>query len=245
MAKTPLNRHLPGGAIIWMPVKQKRSAHARSLPADRGFGALTFASHAAIVENQGYIVLSPPQPTMPGKEVEIIEFFAYDCPPCNALEPPLTEWVRAHAGKIIFKRVYALQKENLEPAARLYFALKTIGKADEYQAKIFSAIFVQGTPVNTEEDVFDLATKLGLDRENFASAYNSFMVQTMEHRAPQMLTDYHIDSWPSLVVDGKYVTSPVLVGARLGSNNNKSASAALSIKVMDELVDRQLNARLK
>ena len=83
--------------------------------------ALTFAatSHAAIVENQDYIVLSPPQPTMPGKKVEIIEFFAYDCPHCNALEPPLTGGgLGAHAGKkIIFKRVYTRLSKltTLEP----------------------------------------------------------------------------------------------------------------------------------
>jgi protein dithiol oxidoreductase (disulfide-forming) len=209
--------------------------------------ALTFAatSHAAIVEDQDYIVLSPPQPTMPGKRVEIIEFFAYDCPHCNALEPPLTEWVRAHAGKIIFKRGYASQNDHPEPLQRLYYALETMGKVDEYQAKIFSAIFVQRTRVKTDADALDLATKLGLDRGTFASAYNSFKVQTMVHRAPEMLSNYRINTWPSLVVDGQYVTSPVLAGARLGSDNNESASAALSIKVMDELVDQQLSARLK
>jgi protein dithiol oxidoreductase (disulfide-forming) len=208
--------------------------------------ALTFAatSHATIVEDRDYVVLSPPQPTMPGKKVEIIEFFAYDCPHCNALEPPLTEWVRAHAGKIIFTRLYA-QNDNSEPLQRLYYALETMGKVDEYQAKIFSAIFVQRTRVRTDADALDLATKLGLDRRTFASAYNSFTVQTMVYRAPEMLSNYRINTWPSLVVDGKYVTSTALAGARLGSDNNESASAALSIKVMDELVDRQLSARLK
>ena len=127
----------------------------------------------------------------------------------------------------------------------MYYALEILGKADEYQAKIFSAIFVQRTRVRTDADALDLAAKLGLDRGAFASAYNSFKVQTMVHRAPEMLSNYRIDTWPSLVVDGQYVTSPVLAGARLGSDNNESASAALSIKVMDELVDRQLSARLK
>jgi protein dithiol oxidoreductase (disulfide-forming) len=207
--------------------------------------ALTFAttSHAAIVEGQDYIALSRPQPTEPGKKVEIIEFFAYDSPKCNALDPPLTEWASAHAGKIIFKRVHVSRNGEPQLLQRLYYALETMGKADEYQARIFSAIFVQRTRVNTDADVLDLAAKLGLDRGKFASVYNSFMVQAGVRRELQMMTDYRIDAWPTLVVDGKYVTSPALVGARLGSNNKESASDALLINVMDELVEQQSKAR--
>ncbi len=207
--------------------------------------ALSFAasSQAALVQGQDYTLLSPPQPTEPGKKVEIIEFFAYYCPHCNALDPSLTEWVKTHADKVDFKRVHVSM--NGEPMAqqRLYYALESMGKVDEYHAKVFHAMHIERVRVNTDDDAINLAVKLGFDRAKFTSYYNSFTVQTKVQRAIQMMTNYQINSWPTLVVDGKYVTSPTIAGARLGSNYEESAGGLLMLKALDELVDQQAKTR--
>jgi thiol:disulfide interchange protein DsbA len=207
--------------------------------------ALTFAasSRAAIVQGQDYIMLSPPQPTEPGKKVEVIEFFAYYSPHCNVLDPGLTEWVKARGDSIGFKRVHV--SANGEPMAqqRLYYALKAMGQADQYQAKIFHAMHVEHVRVNKDADAISLAVKLGFDRAKFTAFYNSFTVQTKVQRALQMMTNYQISSWPTLIVDGKYVTSPPVAAARMGSNDSEQVAIALMLKVMDELVDQQLKTR--
>ncbi|HEX7644904.1 MAG TPA: thiol:disulfide interchange protein DsbA/DsbL [Burkholderiaceae bacterium] len=207
--------------------------------------ALCFAapSQAALVQGQDYTLLSPAQPAEPGKKVEVIEFFAYYCPHCNALDPELSAWVKARADKIVFKRVHV--SANGEPMAqqKLYYALEAMGKVDEYHAAVFNAMHVQHVRVNTDEDAIDLAVKLGIDKAKFSSFYNSFAVQTKVQRAIQMMQSYQVSSWPDIVIDGKYVTSPSIVGARMGSSYNEHAAGTLMLKVMDELVDQQLKTR--
>jgi protein dithiol oxidoreductase (disulfide-forming) len=96
--------------------------------------ALTFAasSWAAIVQGQDYTMLSPPQPTEPGKSVEVIEFFAYYSPHCAALDPVLTEWVKARGDSIVFKRVHVSANGEPTPHQSLYYALEAMGQADQY-----------------------------------------------------------------------------------------------------------------
>ncbi|MBV8633082.1 MAG: thiol:disulfide interchange protein DsbA/DsbL [Burkholderiaceae bacterium] len=207
--------------------------------------ALCFAaaSQAAPVQGQDYTLLSLAQPTEPGKKVEVIEFFAYYCPHCNALDPDLSTWVKSHADKIVFKRVHV--SANGEPMAqqRLFYALEAMGNVESFHAKIFHAMHVEHDRVNTDDDAINLAVKLGLDRAKFTSYYNSFAVQTKVQRAIQMMQSYQISSWPTIVIDGKYVTSPSVVGAHMGGGYEEHGAGLLLLKVMDELVDQQLKTR--
>jgi thiol:disulfide interchange protein DsbA len=207
--------------------------------------ALCFAvsSHATPVQGQDYTLLSPAQPAEPGKKVEVIEFFAYYCPHCNALDPELSAWAKAHADKIVFKRVHVSANGEPMPQQRLFYALEAMGKLDELHARVFHAMHVEHAHVNTDGDAIDLAVKLGLDREKFTSFYNSFAVQTKVQRAIQMMQSYQVNSWPNIVIDGKYVTSPTVVGARMGNAYNETAAGSLMLKVMDELVEQQLKTR--
>jgi thiol:disulfide interchange protein DsbA len=55
-----------------------------------GFGLLAASAGASVTAPQQgveYTVLPRPQPTESGKKVEVIEFFGYFCPHCNALDP--------------------------------------------------------------------------------------------------------------------------------------------------------------
>jgi thiol:disulfide interchange protein DsbA len=201
--------------------------------------ALSFvaSSQAAPVQGQDYNLLAPPQPTEPGKKVEVIEFFAYYCPHCNALDPQLTEWVKAHADKINFKRVHVSANGEPMPQQRLFYALDAMGKVDEYHARIFHAMHVEHVRVNTDEDAINLAVKLGLDRAKFSSYYNSFTVQTKVQRAIQMMSSYQITSWPTLILDGKYVTSPPVAASRT-PNVDEVEAGKIMLKMLDELVDQ-------
>ena len=197
----------------------------------------TAASQAAPVQGQDYTLLSTPQPTDSGKKVEVIEFFAYYCPHCNALDPALTEWVKAHADKIVFKRIHVSANGQPMPQQRLFYAIEAMGKTEEYHAKIFHAMHVERVHVNTDDDAINLAVKLGLDRAKFTSYYNSFTVQTRVQRAIQQMTSYQVMTWPTLVLDGKYVTSPVQAASRT-PNADEVEAGKIMLKMLDELVDQ-------
>ena len=53
-------------------------------------------AQGAPVEGTHYVKLSQPLPVTPGK-IEVIEFFWYGCPHCNAFEPMLDAWQKVAA----------------------------------------------------------------------------------------------------------------------------------------------------
>jgi protein dithiol oxidoreductase (disulfide-forming) len=56
-----------------------------------------------------YRVLQKAQPVDAGKKIEIIEFFAYYCPHCSALEPLMTDWVKKQGDRILSEFMYQYQ----------------------------------------------------------------------------------------------------------------------------------------
>lgn len=162
-----------------------------------------------------YTVLSMPQPSQTaGKKVEVIEFFMYHCPFCHALEPVLEQWVKKQGDTIIFKRIHLPYQGPSDPEAHLFLTLQAMGKSEEYQAKVLDAVGDivrrKRSETLTEQEVLDVADKLpGIDKAKFMVTWNSFGVKTMLNRLPGMISNnYKINSTPTVVVDGKYVTSP-------------------------------------
>jgi thiol:disulfide interchange protein DsbA len=195
-----------------------------------------FASPADPKNGLDYVTLTSPQPVQAsGKKVEVIEFFMYHCPHCNALEPSLEQWVKKQGDNIVFKRIHMPYSGPTDPEAHLHLTLEAMGKAEEMQAKVFKAIHVDHVRMNSDAAVIDWATKNGLDRAKFLDAWNSFGVTTKLRRAPQIINNYKVDGVPTIVIDGKYMTSPSVV-----YNSVKAASEPqlfqATLQVMDALV---------
>ena len=144
------------------------------------------ATPAAPISGTDFRVLEKAQPTEPGKKVEVIEFFWYSCPHCNAFEPMLADWVKKQGDNIVFKRVPVAFAEQMAAEQRLYYALEAMGKSEEFQKKIFHAIHVEQQKLNNEVPITDFVVKNGIDKTKFVDLYNSFSVQTKMRRATQM-----------------------------------------------------------
>jgi thiol:disulfide interchange protein DsbA len=167
-----------------------------------------------------YTVLASPQPSQTaGKKVEVIEFFMYHCPYCHALEPALEQWVKKQGDNIVFKRIHIPYQGPSDPETHLFLTLQAMGKGEAYQAPLFDAVgdivTRKRSETLTEQEVLDVASKLpGIDKARFTETWNSFGVKTMLTRQAGIVSNgYKVDSTPTLVIDGKYVTSPGLVSA--------------------------------
>jgi thiol:disulfide interchange protein DsbA len=57
----------------------------------------------------------------------------------------------------------------------------------------------------------------GVDRKQFMDAYNSFGVNANTKRAAQLADQYKIEGVPTIVVQGKYTTSPADAGSNEGA----------------------------
>jgi thiol:disulfide interchange protein DsbA len=197
-----------------------------------------FASPADPKLGAEYVQLASPQPVqVVGKKVEVIEFFMYHCPHCNVLEPYLAEWVKKQGDKIVFKRVHMPFSGGNDPEAHLYVTLEAMGKLEEMHAKVFRAIHVDRVRMNSDAVVIDWVARNGIDKAKFIDTWNSFGVMTKLKRLPQILNAYKVDSVPTLVVDGRYMTSPSVVDAT-NKGMDEGALSKATVQVLDAMVTK-------
>ncbi|HJV83933.1 MAG TPA: thiol:disulfide interchange protein DsbA/DsbL [Noviherbaspirillum sp.] len=182
-----------------------------------------------------YRVLDKPQSTDSGKKVEVTEFFWYSCPHCNAFEPDLEAWVKKQGDNIVFKRVPVAFRDSMIPQQKLYYALEALGKVDDLHVKVFNAIHVQHQRLDTDNSIADFVAKNGVDKKKFLDVYNSFGVQSKAKRAAQLQQDYQVDGVPLVAIDGRFLTSPSIVGATMG-NRPEAVLFEATLQVMDALV---------
>jgi thiol:disulfide interchange protein DsbA len=157
---------------------------------------------------------------VPGK-IEVIEFFWYECPHCNAFEPALDAWVKRQPEDVAFRRVPVwFREEPFSAQQRLFYALEALGALPTLHRKVFFAIHVEHTRLRTPEDLAAFALKNGIDPLKFMAAYNAFGVQSKSLQARQTAAAYKIDAVPAMGVQGRYYTNGTLAnaGAAAGSN---------------------------
>lgn len=201
-----------------------------------------FASPGDPKPGAEYTLLATPQPSQTaGKKVEVIEFFMYHCPFCHALEPVLEQWVKKQGDNIVFKRIHMPYQGPSDPEAHLFLTLQAMGKNEEYQSKVMDAVADivkrKRSETLTEQEILDVAAKLpGIDKAKFTNTWSSFGVKTMLGRQPGIVSNnYKIDSVPTIVVDGKYMTSPGTVGAATRTRNQQQVFQE-TLQVVDALI---------
>lgn len=198
---------------------------------------LSFAAAGACAaepkEGVDFKTLESPVRTDTGKKVEVIEFFMYSCPHCNAIEPMMADWVKKQGDKIAFRRVHFPAGGPNDAQAHAYLTLEAMGKLEELHNKIFRAIHVERNRLNKDDAMTDFIVKNGVDKAKYLEYFNSFAVQTKMKRAIQVVGQYKVDSAPTIVIDGRFVTAPSMAG-RPGMSEMASQQATL--QTMDYLV---------
>lgn len=193
------------------------------------------AAPASPKEGAEYQTLPEAQPTDGGRRIEVLEFFAYYCPHCYAFEPQLAEWVKKQGDNVVFRRVHVPRGPQVAAQQRLFFTLESLGLLEQYHGKVFQAMHVERLPLAQDEQVFDWASRAGIDRARFIDAYRSFGVQAKLRRAQAMMEAYRITHWPMIAVDGRFLTSPGMVSE---AGTPGEAALAGTLQVMDALVAR-------
>ena len=151
--------------------------------------------------------LIPQQPVATGDRVEVIEFFFYACPYCNELEPFLERWLKLKPANVVFRRVPVVRHDSWVPLAKTYYALEAMGEAERLHAAVYYGIHVDDLALSQEKVLAEWAGKQGLDRDKFMAIYRTDAIREKIERARQMTANYDIKSTPSVVVDGRYLTS--------------------------------------
>jgi thiol:disulfide interchange protein DsbA len=172
---------------------------------------VSVSAHAQLTPGKDYRVINPAQPTDSGKRIEVLEFFYYGCPHCNALQPPLRVWLKQKPADVEFRRVPAVFENSWLPLTFAYYALDAMGLADKLHYDVFAALHEQRIRLSDQNILFDWVAKHGVEREKFAEVYNSFGVKNRGMRSIELTRIYDISGTPALTVDGKYLVSPSMI----------------------------------
>ena len=190
-----------------------------------------------------YITLAQPQAVQStGKKVEVIEFFMYHCPVCNALEPLLEDWIRQQGDRITVRRIHFPSTGPADPEAHLFLTLEAMGRLGDMHEKVFKAVHVDHIRLNKDDVIIDWVAKNGVDRAKFLEAWNSFGVTTRLRQLGKIATNYETSSVPTLVVGGRFQTNPGMLSGQM-QGADRDAVFKATLQVADKPVDKAAQAR--
>jgi thiol:disulfide interchange protein DsbA len=148
----------------------------------------------------------------PGK-IEVVEFFWYNCPHCNAFEPLFESWIKKQPKDVMIRRAPVRFRDTFEPQQRTYFVLEALNKVDALHAKLFHAIHVERQKLDTAEALTEWAQNNGINADKFKSTYASFSVTSKVNRATQLQEAFKVQGVPAFGVAGRFYTDGGLAGS--------------------------------
>ncbi len=189
------------------------------------------AAPAAPEEGLDYDVVEPPARRAAAAadgRVEVVEFFWYQCPHCNALTALIEPWAKRQRERVRFVRLPLALNKAYEAQDRLYFALEELGLVERLHELVFQAIHEDGVTLKTAMQMAEFLDDESVSRAKFNKAMRSPKVRARVAEARTLASYYRIAEVPTLMVDGRYLTSASHVGG----------SQADAIKVVEWLVKR-------
>lgn len=176
-----------------------------------------------------YRVIEPPKPVRDSERVEIVDIFWYGCPHCYNFKPMLEEWLAGNSEQVRLERMPALVNRGWQTHAQAYYTARALGVADELHGAIFDAIHQDGQRLNQRRSLREFFEQHGgVAPEDFDSAWESFGVDAWMRQARQLGNEYGIRGTPAVVINGRYMTAPSMVG-----------TYEAFFRLLDELVARE------
>ena len=148
-----------------------------------------------------------PQPVSVANGIEVIDFFWYGCPHCHNLQPALERWISRKPADVTVRRIPAILRDSWTAHARIYYTLEALGEVERLHQRVYHGYHVEELSMSKPEVMSEWAVRNGIARERWDEAYNSPAVQRKVEEAARLSRAYSIAGTPSLVVNGRYLTS--------------------------------------
>jgi protein dithiol oxidoreductase (disulfide-forming) len=160
--------------------------------------------------------LIPPQPVETGERIEVIDFFWYGCPYCNELQPALNAWEKRKPADVVLRRVPAILRDSWAAHARIYYTLELLGEVGRLHQKVYDSYHLEELSMSRPDVMEQWAVRNGIERRRWLDAYHSPEVDARIARANELSARYEVQGTPSLVVDGRYLTSSSMTPSVIG-----------------------------
>jgi thiol:disulfide interchange protein DsbA len=186
-----------------------------ALIAVAGIAAPAPAQEIRARQNVEYRLIETQKPESGGR-IEVIDFFWYGCPYCNELQPALEDWIKRKPGDVALRRIPVILRDTWAPHARIYYTLELLGEVERLHLKVYHSYHVEELHMSKPEVIEQWAVKNGIERTKWLDAYHSPEVDAKIARAQRLTRAYDVHGTPSLVVDGRYLTSSSMTPAVSG-----------------------------
>jgi len=213
------------------------AASSLLLPGAAALSSAAYAGPGNPVAGKDYLVLNPPLAVDAGERVDVVEFFGYFCPHCNAFDPVIESWVRRMGPRIRFRRSHVVFRDAMLPQAQLYAVLEVLGKTETLHTKVFRAMHDEKLLLADEKQVADFAEKNGIPRQQYLDTLRSPLVQERMKQMIQAQYDCKVESVPTMAIDGRFVTSPDILRDSVGEQPEQAQHLA-TLLVLQNLLTR-------
>ena len=166
------------------------------------FVNLTYAEN----DSQKYVQISN-SPQTEHDKIVIYEFFWYGCPHCFNIEPTI-EKIESNLNQdtVLIKLPLAL-RESWVNHAKAFFSMQQMNIDNNLHSKIFEEIHINGNRLDTKSSLVDFIDSQGFDGSSFSKNFDSFGTEIRIKKANKLARQYQITSVPTIIVNGKYLTS--------------------------------------
>lgn len=173
---------------------------------------LCFAAPAAAQDKRPARVnfeyrLIEPQPVATGDKIEVVDFFWYGCPYCDELQPALGAWLQRKPPDVALRHIPVILRDSWAPHARIFYTLEALDEVERLHQRVYYGYHVEQLHMSKPEVMVEWAVKHGIDRQKWLDAYVSPAVDRKVQQAKELTRLYNVQGTPTLVVDGRYLTS--------------------------------------
>ena len=166
-------------------------------------------------EGKHYVEIFPEMQTdaEPGK-VEVVELMWLGCPHCYTLEPMMLEYKKNHPKYVDFKQVPAMLNPSWAADATTFYIADLLDPKGEKDlvTRIFQAIHDQKRRLKNPDAVNRFFVQQGFTEEQVNGVKNSMAFQAKLKRAQEISATSQAQSVPTVIINGKYRTSPYMAG---------------------------------
>ena len=129
-----------------------------------------------------------------------------------SIEPYLLAW--DIPPEVEFVNIPATVARSWKFHAHVYYTFELFNLKDQLMQKFYDALHVDRSRIFSADQLKDWAAQQdGVDAEKLAGSLNSFAVLTKVAQADLLAKKYSVSSVPTLIIGGKYKTSPNMAGS--------------------------------
>jgi len=176
----------------------------------------TFSSSQPLKYQEGkhYQVITSPVKTKNADTIEVMEVFWYGCPHCNLFQVDFSKWSKKQSSDVSIDHTPAMWSKPMVTHAHIYYTVKALRLQKKMHTEIFAAMHSEKKRLLSEQQIFSLFEKHGIDKETFAKTYHSFGVKSQVQQANARARSYGITGTPEVIVNGKYRVSSRTAGSQ-------------------------------